>query len=428
MDHESTPREIWPCCPHCAQRLVVLHPTSYRDINKSKVPFPKTEFFDAIDNGFNEAGIGTERDVEKHLRKRKFLTPAFTPAATKMYEPLVAPHLDSFLKEIEERGKLPEGVDFVEWYQFLTFDTAGDLAFGESFKALSMGVQHRWMSLVTESIDIAAYLEATRRFPVFLAIFQKFIPAKITEARKWHVDWSKQQTYRRIANPSSRGDMLGFMVDSEGKTSISHDELTAHASQLILGGAETMTGMLVGTTYFLAKTPRVQQFLQKEIREAFESVDDITAAKLSTMKYLTAVIHEGLRSFPPGPTGLPRYSPGALVDGHFVPKGTKVSTHPWTVTHSEEYWDKPDEFRPERWLEEGNKDVKDASVPFGLGTRQCLGQNIAWVEMRLYLAKMMWLYNLELVDKERDWVKDCKTYFMWMKTPLMIKVERREGF
>jgi cytochrome P450 len=129
-------------------------PTSYRDINKSKVPFPKTEFFDAIDNGFNEAGIGTERDVEKHLRKRKFLTPAFTPAATKMYEPLVAPHLDSFLKEIEERGKLPEGVDFVEWYQFLTFDTAGDLAFGESFKALSMGVQHRWMSLVTESIGM----------------------------------------------------------------------------------------------------------------------------------------------------------------------------------------------------------------------------------------------------------------------------------
>jgi cytochrome P450 len=101
---------------------------------------------------------------------------------------------------------------------------------------------------------------------------------------------------------------------------------------------------------------------------------------------------------------------------------TKVSTHPWTVTHSEEYWDNPDEFRPERWLEEGNKDVKDASVPFGLGTRQCLGQNIAWMEMRLYLAKMMWLYNLELVDKERDWVKDCKTYFMWMKAPLMIKV------
>lgn len=86
-----------------------------------------------------------------------------------------------------------------------------------------------------------------------------------------------------------------------------------------------MTGMLVGTTYFLAKTPRVQQFLQKEIREAFESVDDITAAKLSTMKYLTAVIHEGLRSFPPGPTGLPRYSPGALVDGHFVPKGVSFT-------------------------------------------------------------------------------------------------------
>lgn len=114
-------------------------PTSYRDIFKSRQHFTKTEFFDAIDSGFGEHGIGTERDVATHLRKRKFLTPAFTPQATWEFEPLVLPHLDRFMSAIEERGKTEEGVDMVEWFQFLTFDTAGDLAFGEAFGALDKG-------------------------------------------------------------------------------------------------------------------------------------------------------------------------------------------------------------------------------------------------------------------------------------------------
>jgi cytochrome P450 len=114
-------------------------PSSAKDIYKSRVPFPKTKFFGAIEDGFQFAGVGTEIDVARHLRERKILNAAFTLRAIREYEPLVVQHLNQFLDVIEEKGKTLKGVNLVDWFQYLTFDTAGDLMLGESFGSLERG-------------------------------------------------------------------------------------------------------------------------------------------------------------------------------------------------------------------------------------------------------------------------------------------------
>jgi hypothetical protein len=86
-------------------------PSSTKDIYKSRVPFPKTKFFAAIEDGFQFAGVGTEIDVERHLRERKLLNAAFTLRAIREYEPLVVQHLDQFLDVIGQKGKTLEGVN-----------------------------------------------------------------------------------------------------------------------------------------------------------------------------------------------------------------------------------------------------------------------------------------------------------------------------
>lgn len=78
--------------------------------------------------------------------------------------------------------------------------------------------------------------------------------------------------------------------------------------------------------------------------------------------------------------------------------------------------------------DEINTDIKEASVPFGLGSRQCLGQNLAWMEMCLYIARTMFLYDLKLANPDKGWIRKCKTYFMWLKAPLMVRAERRMGY
>ena len=80
--------------------------------------------------------------------------------------------------------------------------------------------------------------------------------------------------------------------------------------------------------------------------------------------------------YPPVPVGLPRTSPGAMVAGHFIPKGTEVSVHQYATAHSPENFVDPNKFLPERWIDPKYKetDRKDASQPFSVGPRVCIGR------------------------------------------------------
>lgn len=98
---------------------------------------------------------------------------------------------------------------------------------------------------------------------------------------------------------------------------------------------------------------------------------------------MNACIEEGMRIFPSVPTGLTRTVPksGDTVAGEFLPGGTTVSVYSWAATHSPQNFVRPDEFIPERWLddEEGTyaSDKRDASQPFSLGPRGCIGKHLS---------------------------------------------------
>tara|TARA_R110002060_G_scaffold36324_9_gene47305 strand:- start:485 stop:877 length:393 start_codon:yes stop_codon:yes gene_type:complete len=88
-----------------------------------------------------------------------------------------------------------------------------------------------------------------------------------------------------------------------------------------VAGSETTASALAGTTYWILKTPAAHAKLVAELRSHFQSAADITAASSQGLPYLTGCIEEGLRVFPPAPNGAPRVSPGAEIDGFYVPKG-----------------------------------------------------------------------------------------------------------
>lgn len=145
-----------------------------------------------------------------------------------------------------------------------------------------------------------------------------------------------------------------------------------------IAGGETTATCLAATVYYLLKTPSTLHKLIIEIRNRFSEYSSIDATSAQQLPYLQAVLHESLRIYPPGSLGFPRISPGCQIDGIFVPKGTEVYTSAFTVTHDEKYFKDPENFVPERWLdgEEGviREDVKEASQPFSLGYRACIGR------------------------------------------------------
>lgn len=67
-------------------------------------------------------------------------------------------------------------------------------------------------------------------------------------------------------------------------------------------------------------------------------------------------------------------------------------------------------------------DKRSAYHPFSFGPRACLGRTLAYSEMRLILAKLVWSFDFELMDKSKDWLDQCKVMRHWVKPELAVKV------
>lgn len=94
----------------------------------------------------------------------------------------------------------------------------------------------------------------------------------------------------------------------------------------------------------------------------------------------------------------------------------------------------PDAFHPERWLPDAAtdsdspffNDKRDALQPFSVGPRSCIGQNLAWAEMRLILSNLIWQFNLEADDssKRLRW-EDLRAFLLVEQKPVNVKISLR---
>lgn len=160
-----------------------------------------------------------------------------------------------------------------------------------------------------------------------------------------------------------------------------------------VAGSETTASLLAGLTMWLMRSPHAYMKLCNEIRTSFAKAEDMSFLALQALPYMNACLEEGMRIFPSIPTGLVRSVPvgGDTVAGEWLPGGTTVSVHAWSATHTDRNWSKPEEFIPERWMnEEGTNSVdrRDASQPFSLGPRGCIGRHLSYMELRLILGSL----------------------------------------
>ncbi|KAG7290626.1 hypothetical protein NEMBOFW57_000629 [Staphylotrichum longicolle] len=113
------------------------------------------------------------------------------------------------------------------------------------------------------------------------------------------------------------------------------------------------------------------------------------ASSFDKLRYLDAVVMEGLRCFPAIPMSLPRYVPpgGRTIDGFFLPQGTTVSCQAYSVQRIDRsVFPDPDAFWPERWLEnKGDAERKRLFFAFANGGRGCVGKHLALAEMKTLL-------------------------------------------
>ncbi|KAI2605294.1 cytochrome P450 [Hypoxylon fragiforme] len=382
---------------------------------------PKGPFYEVFAAGFSSKCVGSERDPKKHTAMRKMLNPAFSQRGLLEQEEIINGVVDKFVRIIGERGGPGSGgVNVTKWFEMNSFDILGEMAFGETFHSLDTGNLHFWAAIVLEHLYVITLFDNLRRIGWLAKAAGYLIPASLMTKNQNSV-YSRQQVEKRLAMSGSRNDFVSLLVDKVRAGEVGKEEMTAHVSTLTIAGGETVATTLAGLTCFLSQNPEKMQKLVKEIRGAFKSFDEINATKAQQLPYLQAVLNEGLRLFPPASGGAPRVSPGFELHGYYVPEGTEINVSPWTITHDPKYFTKPWDFIPERWLDPNSTDNKDASRPFLLGPRDCLGRNFAWMELNLVLAKILWQYDMELVTKNINWLEDSQVHVLWWKPKLFVR-------
>ena len=313
-----------------------------------------------------------------HSRQRKVLTHSFADKTLRQIEPLLKSWVGKLSNRLGQSGGKP--VDMVSMYNCTTFDIMGDVCFAEDLGMLAKGEVIEWVKIIFGNIKSFSIIRAVKALHPALDWFCTrvlFEMGSVKASRLTHWNFTKDRIDRRVQleNPE-RQDLWTTVINSAQKPGgLSLDEQHSNASIFMIAGTETTATALSGTTYHLLKNPDYLQQLTQEIRQAFSSYEDVTLDALARLKYLNAVVQEGMRMYPPVPSILPRRVPkgGLTILDDFLPEGTSIGIHQLATYRSESNFKDAYSFRPERWLGdvEYKDDQLDAFEPFSTGPRNC---------------------------------------------------------
>lgn len=225
------------------------------------------------------------------------------------------------------------------------------------------------------------------------------------------------------------------IIDLVLKTSLSEDAMsktlvldstlrkfTMNQLKLFLfSGHDTTSSTVCYLFYVLANKPLILARVRDEHAAVLGSEVSETASLITSdpfllnkLPYTLAVIKETLRLYPAVSStraGEPNFQVSDDVGRQFPTDGFLVWANPQPVHRDPAYWHQPDDFLPERWLvEEGNpiRPVKGAWLPFANPPRNCIGQELAMLEMKVIMVLTVRRFEVELAYEELDRTKRTK--------------------
>ncbi|MGH9866277.1 MAG: cytochrome P450, partial [Candidatus Acidiferrales bacterium] len=174
-------------------------------------------------------------------------------------------------------------------------------------------------------------------------------------------------------------------------------QLRDEVMTLLLAGHETTATTLAWTFYLLAQNPNAESELLAELKKAIPGRAPVYE-DLPKLRFTEAIIRESLRLYPPAWAMGRQATEDCTIGGYDVPRNTTIYMSQWVVHRDPRYFDEPDQFRPERWMDSLQKTLpRFAYFPFGGGPRVCIGASFAMMEATLLLAAIASRFRITLV-------------------------------
>ncbi len=199
---------------------------------------------------------------------------------------------------------------------------------------------------------------------------------------------------RRAHPDSDREDILSLLLlaKDEAGQGLSDEELHDELITLLIAGHETTATALTWSLYWTHHHPAIKAQIQQEIAAAHAATDPLT---LTQLPYLEAVCHETLRIYPVAMLTFGRLAqqPLTLLD-YEIPPETMLVASIYLLHRRPDLYPEPEVFRPERFLERQFSPFE--FMPFGAGSRRCVGAALALYELKIVLGTLLTQYDLTL--------------------------------
>ncbi|GJC87166.1 cytochrome P450 monooxygenase hmp1 [Colletotrichum liriopes] len=339
------------------------------------------------------------------------------------------------MSEVDEFAEKGSTMDLANTLETMFWEIIGDLAFGEPLMA---GKRPTYESLKQFGKTSMPMVEALSFFLAIPGMAQAIGTARslATAIMPFPSQISKLVPSAKlrdcIERQDGREDFLTAIMGSEKQgLTLDSDAFFSNAMGLTLAGYQTTATTLAATFYHILRYPDAYSRLCAELRSNIAGEGDITGERLAKLPFLNACIRETLRLLPPanGKTAQ-RTAPSCTIAGLYIPAGTTVSADLYTIQRSPENFADPSTFRPERWLDgvdstEFKADVRAAYRPFLIGSRACIGRHMAQQSIRLIVAKLLWRYDFELLDRDGFiWERDAGSSLIYTDYKVMVNVKK----
>ncbi|KIY72729.1 cytochrome P450 [Cylindrobasidium torrendii FP15055 ss-10] len=357
-------------------------------------------------------------DVHQHRARRGLLSPSFHRRGIDQLQ-----HVDRLISQLGSTPDVPINLQFA--FRAVALEIITSYAFGKHIGCLDTpGFHHqllidiegailsagtiKWFPIVSTVLSTLPEAITVALVPSMQSYFdvRNMLAAQIDEILADHsvlLDADHDVVYTHLLDPQN-----------EKHTRPSRKSLLDEAQLLIQAGSDTVGNTVYTGLFYAMNDPNVYSALRSEIDIAWKDTSQpLPLQQLEELPYLTAFIKEALRVSHGVVSPLPRVvHQDTVIAGYPVPAGTVIASGITIVHYDPDIFESPKEFRPERWLSADGAHLENFLVPFGRGSRQCLGMNLAWAELYLIFGNILRKLDFEMHNTGAEDFARLKDYFV----------------
>ncbi|PKS11176.1 hypothetical protein jhhlp_002937 [Lomentospora prolificans] len=439
--------------------LVTCDPDLLRRMLGVRTNYRRSDWYVAMRLDPSRDNVLSQRDDTRHNELRAKMAAGYSGKEVENLEKRID-HCVLKLVDLIERKYIStdseyKPLDFGRKAQYFTLDVISNVAFGEPFGFLESDSDvHRYIQTTEENlpaiilVSVLPWLNGALQSPLLKSLLPSekdpiglgkiigcvfSVPGLPFSLIHWYLTdpavlcrIAKKVVAERFGpDRKVQRDMLGSFI-AHGLT---QREAESETLVQILAGSDTTATALRGTLLHILTSPRVHARLLAEIESARPSTP-IRDAEAKQMPYLQAVIKEGLRIFPPVTGLMSKDVPkgGDTFNGLYIPDGTKIGYCAWGLFRNKEIWGEDAAvFRPERWLEAAPEKIREREATlelvFSYGRWQCLGKNVALIELNKVYVELLRRFDLCVADPTNPW-KSFNTG-IFMQSEMWIRASKK---